>query len=311
MVEPQVLVVEEPFHGARLDKFLAEHVEDYTRSNLKNMIENEQVLCNEKLVTKAGTVVKKGDVISIVLSPKVTNEQAIPEDIPLDVVYEDNDLAVINKPQGMTVHPAVGNWTGTLVNALLFKYKTMSDTNGNIRPGIVHRLDKDTSGLMVVAKNNKAHVALAEQIANKTCHREYIALVEGNVKQETGDIVQPISRDKKDRLRMAVDPNGKYAKTHFEVLEHFDTAYTLVKWVLSTGRTHQIRVHAKWLGHPIVGDPVYGFHKQKFALNGQLLHAVRLEFVHPTTGKKMQFEAPLPLYFANVLDKLRKQFSKR
>lgn len=310
MIEPQVLVVEPAFHGQRLDTFLAEHVEDYTRSSLKNMITNEQVLLNEKLVTKAGTWVKQGDVVSIVLSPKVTNEQAVPEDIPLNIVYEDDDLAVINKPQGMTVHPAVGNWTGTLVNALLFHYKTMSDINGNIRPGIVHRLDKDTSGLLVVAKNNKAHVHLAEQIANKTCHRVYLALVEGNVKQESGVVEQPIARDKKDRLRMAVDAQGKYAKTYYEVVEHFGTEYTLVKWILSTGRTHQIRVHAKWLGHPVVGDPVYGFHKQKFALRGQLLHAWKLEFIHPTTHKKMEFEAPLPTYFCDVLDKLRKQFSK-
>ena len=231
---------------------------------------------------------------------------AKPEEIPIEIVYEDADIAVVNKPQGMTVHMGNGNFEGTLVNALLFKLDSLSGINGVIRPGIVHRIDKDTSGLLVVAKNDAAHLGLSKQIEEKSCKRTYLALLEGVMKEDSGTVTTYIGRDPRDRVKMAVVPpeKGKLAITDFTVLKRFKEGFTLCRFDLRTGRTHQIRVHAKHLSHPVVGDPVYGVKKQKFNLNGQLLHAWRLRLTHPKTGKEMTFEAPLPDYFVKVLNKL-------
>lgn len=294
----EVLIIDEFGAGKRLDVFLSEQITDVTRSQIKKSVEAGETLVNGEQ-TKAGRVLKVGDVVDF---NELENEiNALPENIPLDIVYEDNDLAVINKPQGMTVHPAPGNYTGTLVNAILYHFNgEISDVGGNIRPGIVHRIDKDTSGLLVVAKNNQAHFSLAKQIAEKSCRRQYVALLEGVVKEDSGTINQPIGRSESDRKKMAVVQSGKSAVTHFEVLERFEN-YTYMKFDLETGRTHQIRVHSKFIGHPIVGDKTYGYKVQKFKLNGQLLHARKLSFTHPTTGKFMTFECDIPDYFTKIL----------
>lgn len=289
---------------ARADVYLSGNMPQLTRSALKKIFDGGGVEINGK-TAKASQSVKRGDSVVITVPP--AEEYSVkPENIPLDIVYQDKDLAVINKPQGMTVHMGNGNKEGTLVNALLYNLDSLSGINGVIRPGIVHRIDKDTSGLLVVAKNDAAHLSLSTQIAEKTCRRTYIALLEGNLKEESGTVTTYIGRDPKDRLKMAVvsADKGKIAITEFCVLKRYD-GYTLCRFDLKTGRTHQIRVHAKHLGHPVVGDPVYGIKKQKFALNGQLLHAARLEFKHPTTGEIMSFEAPLPDYFQSVLKKLK------
>ncbi len=228
------------------------------------------------------------------------------KNIPLDIVYQDKDIAIINKPQGMTVHAGNGTHGSTLVNALLYHLDSLSGINGVIRPGIVHRIDKDTSGLLVVAKNDAAHLSLSKQIKDKTCHRIYLALLEGVVKQNDGVIDTFIGRSDKNRTMMAVKDSGRRAVTHFKVLKRYKE-FTFAEFKLETGRTHQIRVHCKYIGHPIVGDPVYGYEKQKFKLNGQLLHAWKLELTHPSTGERMTFEAPIPDYFQAVLQKLDKQ----
>lgn len=301
-MDNRFFVAEEAY--ARIDVFLSEQLQ-LTRSAVKKLIEEENVLLNGKRV-KAGQAVKAGDRIQAVIpDPQPIEAQA--EDIPIDIVYEDGDLAVINKRQGMTVHAGSGNYTGTLVNALLYHLDSLSGINGAIRPGIVHRIDKDTSGLLVVAKNDNAHVSLSAQIAEKTCKREYLALLEGVVKEDSGVIVTDIGRNPNDRLQMAVLPQGRgrYAETHWFTEERF-ARNTLVRFELKTGRTHQIRVHAKYMGYPVVGDPVYGYKKQRFDLQGQLLHAYRLELTHPTTGERMSFYAPLPDYFERILQIARR-----
>lgn len=294
----------------RLDVFLSEQAEELTRSRLKKLLEEGNVCVNGVVVTKAGTDVKVGDAVQLIV-PDAAPYSVQAENIPIDVVYQDADLAVINKAQGMTVHVGNGNEQGTLVNALLYALDSLSGVGGVLRPGIVHRIDKDTTGLLVVAKNDKAHVSLAKQIAEKTCHRTYFALLEGNVKEESGRIVTDIGRHPTDRLKQAVLPEGKgkIAITDYQVVAHFGTEFTLCKFILQTGRTHQIRVHAKHLGHPVAGDPVYGFKKQKLATNGQLLHAWQLEFDHPTTGERMCFNAPLPPTFKEILIKISKRFA--
>ena len=298
----EIFIVDENFSGKRLDVFLDDVVQDITRSQIKKSISEGLTTVND-VVVKAGKTLKNGDVVEFEELQNITNIE--PENIPINIVYEDDDVVVINKPQGMTVHPAPGNYTGTLVNALLYHFKgNLSDAGGNIRPGIVHRIDKDTSGLLVVAKNNFAHVSLAKQLADKTCHRQYIALVEGVVKNDEGVIDAPIGRSKSDRKKMAVVGDGKNAITYYKVLERFND-YTLVQFNLKTGRTHQIRVHSKYIGHPIVGDKTYGFAHQKFNLDGQLLHAEELEFVHPRTGKLVKFRVDLPDYFQKILKILR------
>lgn len=289
----------------RIDVTVSEQT-GLTRSAVKRLAERGNLFLNGKSV-KAGQAGKEGDTVSVIL-PDPEPIEAEPEDIPLKIVYEDGDFAVVDKPQGMTVHAGAGNVRGTLVNALLFNLESLSSINGKIRPGIVHRLDKDTSGLLVVAKNDAAHLSLSKQIAEKSCKREYLALLEGVLKEDSGRIVTQIGRDPKDRLKMAVLPagRGRRAETEFTVVERFQNN-TLVRFNLKTGRTHQIRVHAKYLKHPVVGDKLYGYQKQRFRLEGQLLHAFRLTLAHPATGEEMIFASPLPDYFEKVLATLRKE----
>lgn len=290
-------------HGyPRADGFIAEALK-HSRSFVKKLMESGNVLANGRAV-KPSQEVAAGDEFTVIL-PDVKEYSVRAENIPIDIIYEDCDLAVVNKPQGMTVHMGNGNTDGTLVNALLYRLDSLSGINGVMRPGIVHRIDKDTSGLLVVAKNDAAHKSLSEQIAAKTCRRTYLALLEGKLPDDCGTVTTYIGRSPRDRLKMAVVPpdKGKIAVTEYKVEKRYEN-YTLCRFDLKTGRTHQIRVHAKHLGHPIVGDTVYGIKKQKFRLRGQLLHAFRLTFVHPSTGKEMTFEAPLPDYFTDVLNKL-------
>lgn len=298
----EIFIVDSSSSGKRVDVFLSEVVKDVTRSQIKKSIEDGLTKVNEK-ETKSGKVLKEGDEVEFEVKEYETD--VVPEDIPLDIVYEDDELAVINKPQGMTVHPAVGNFSGTLVNALLYHFKSVSDVGGETRPGIVHRIDKDTSGLLVVAKTNRAHLSLAKQIASKTCKRTYLALVEGVVKNDKGKIDKPIGRSTTDRKKMAINYSGRPAVTHFKVIDRYKDA-SLVQFDLETGRTHQIRVHSKDMGHPIIGDKAYGFKNQRFNLEGQLLHARKLVLMHPVTGEKMEFEAPLPDYFLKVQRVLEK-----
>lgn len=289
---------------ARADIFVSGELEDYTRSSVKKLFEEKYVLINGK-TAKPSAGINAGDIVQVSL-PEAVSCTAKPEDIPIDIIYQDEDIAVVNKPQGMTVHAGNGNTEGTLVNALLFRLDNLSGINGVLRPGIVHRIDKDTSGLLVVAKNDKAHLALASQIEQKTCRRTYLALLEGIVKENKGTITTYIGRHPHDRIKMAVvsPEKGKLAITDFTVLKRYKQGFTLCRFDLHTGRTHQIRVHARYMGHPVVGDPVYGAKKQKFSLNGQLLHAWKLELEHPTTAEKISFEAPLPEYFSEILSKL-------
>lgn len=284
--------------GQRLDVFLLSKFPEFTRSHIKNLIEKGKVKVNEKVV-KAGQTLKEGSKISMeLLQPEKISTEA--EDVDFEIVYQDEDLAVINKPQGLVVHPCSSTKKGTLVNGLLFKLKDLSGINGQLRPGIVHRLDKDTSGLLVVAKNDFAHVSLAEQIKNKTCHRNYLAVLDGNLKENCGQIKTYLKRDPKDRKKMSVQNEGRLAITDFSVLKSYEKC-CLVEFSLQTGRTHQIRVHAKYLNHPIVGDKVYG--KEVKGLNGQLLHAYKISFIHPRTKERVTFEAPIPNYFQAFLQK--------
>lgn len=289
---------------ARADVFLSENLDGYTRSAVKKLFESGLVIIGGKPAKPAQSVTA-GESAEVTL-PDAVEYSAKPEDIPIAIVYEDKDIAVVNKPQGMTVHMGNGTVDGTLVNALLYRLDSLSGINGVIRPGIVHRIDKDTSGLLAVAKNDAAHLSLSKQIEEKTCKRTYLALLEGNLKDDSGTVTTYIGRDPRDRIKMAVVPpeKGKIAITDYTVLKRYAENLTLCRFDLRTGRTHQIRVHAKHLGHPVVGDPVYGVKKQKFKLNGQLLHAWRLTLTHPATGEQMTFEAPLPDYFAAVLNKL-------
>ncbi len=307
MADTRLFIAENDYK--RLDIFLAEQTDEFTRSRIKKLIEDGQVTVRGKTVTKSGEGVKKGCEV-VVTVPDAVEYSVRAENIPIDIVYEDDDIAVVNKPRGMTVHVGNGNTEGTLVNALLYALGSLSGIGGVLRPGIVHRIDKDTTGLLVVAKNDKAHVSLATQIAEKSAHRIYYALLEGIVKEDEGRIVTDIGRHPQDRLKMAVLPDGagKLAVTDYKVLARFGTEFTLCKFILQTGRTHQIRVHAKHVGHPCVGDPVYGHKKQKFKLGGQLLHAKTLELTHPTSGERMTFNAPLPPEFSEILEKLCRQY---
>jgi len=290
-------------NGKRIDVFLSEKIEEYSRTYFKKLIEDEMVMVDGK-PRKANYKLKTGDKIIVTL-PDPVELEVKPEDIDINIVYEDDELLVVNKPQGMVVHPAHGNYSGTLVNGLLNRCHGLSGINGVIRPGIVHRIDKDTSGIIVVAKTNEAHIALSQQLKEHSIDRKYIALLEGRLKEESGTVDAPIGRDPVNRKKMAVvSKNGKHAVTHYKVLELFDSN-TLIEARLETGRTHQIRVHMAYIGHPVVGDPVYGYKKQRFKLNGQLLHAAFLGFVHPKTQEYMAFTAPLPEHFNKVLDILR------
>lgn len=293
----------------RLDVFLSEQTDEITRSRIKKLIEEGNAQVNGVAVKKAGAEIKAGDSVLLTI-PEAVAYAVQAENIPIEIVYEDKDFAVVNKPKGMTVHVGNGNETGTLVNALLYALDSLSGVGGVLRPGIVHRIDKDTTGLLVVAKNDKAHVSLAEQIACKSCKRTYYAVLEGNLKTDFGRVTTEIARHPTDRLKMAVVDfgKGKTAITDYQVVARFGADFTLCKFDLQTGRTHQIRVHAKHLGHPVAGDPVYGYKKQKLKADGQLLHAYKLGLTHPTTGEEMTFTAPLPTTFSEILQKLCKQY---
>lgn len=287
----------------RLDLFLSKEC-NLSRSNIKNIIEKNGVLVNGVEKFKSGLDLKQGDIVEIDI-PEPEKLEVVAADIPLDIVYEDDYFAVINKPQGMVVHQASSyKKNDTLVNALLYNLSSLSGINGVIRPGIVHRLDKDTSGLIVVAKNDEAHKSLASQIEKKTARRIYYGLCDGNFKEDSGTVDAPIARSKKDRKKMAIDEDGRKAVTHYQVLERFGK-YTLVRFELETGRTHQIRVHAKSLHHPIVGDELYGGSMNLYK-EGQLLHAKELRLKHPHTGEEMTFTCDVPEYFEKILEKLRK-----
>lgn len=288
--------------NGRIDKQLSEKLVDYSRSQIQMWLKKNYVQVNDEIV-KANYKVQKGDVVLIHI-PEPETLALLPENLPLEIVYEDQDVAVINKPQGMVVHPSAGHTNGTLVNALLFHLDHLSSINGVIRPGIVHRIDKDTSGLLMIAKNDQAHESLAKQLKEKTSLRKYIALVHGVIPHEKGVIRAPIGRSTVDRKMQAVVDTGKDAVTHFQVLTRYD-GYTLIELQLETGRTHQIRVHMQYIGYPLAGDPVYG-PKKTLKGHGQFLHAKLLGFTHPRTGEKMVFEAPLPEIFKNTLEKLPK-----
>ena len=294
------LVVSDSFNE-RLDKYIFECEDiDISRSKIQNLIKTGNVLVNGK-EAKNSYIVNDGDEIDITMADEEMHVEA--EDIPIDIVYEDDDVIVVNKKSGMVVHPGNGNHSGTLVNALM-NHSKLSTINGEFRPGIVHRIDKDTSGLLIVAKNDKAHLVLAEEIKNKDVKRKYIALVKGVIQHDTGTIDAPIGRDKQDRKKMCVTPdNSKEAITHFKVLERFKEA-TLVECILDTGRTHQIRVHMKYIGHPIINDPVY-LGGKNIDDYGQMLHAYEISFIHPTTKEVMKFNAPLEDEFNKILDMYR------
>lgn len=297
----EIKVVIEAEKG-RVDKVLVERLKDYSRSQIQAWLKEDAVTINGE-ITKANRKVAAGDEIVITIPEPITLD-LMPENIPLEIVYEDDDLAVINKPQGMVVHPSAGHPNGTLVNALLYHLENLSTINDVIRPGIVHRIDKDTSGLLMVAKNDKAHESLAKQLKDKTSLRKYVALVHGNISHEKGTVNAPIGRSKVNRKMQAVMAEGKPAVTHFSVLERFEQ-FTLVELQLETGRTHQIRVHMQYIGFPLAGDPVYGPRKT-LPGNGQYLHAKLLGFKHPTTDKEMLFEVEIPEMFRKTLENLRK-----
>ncbi|KOR23978.1 RluA family pseudouridine synthase [Clostridium sp. L74] len=298
------LQVEKEFDNVRLDLYLSKTFEDKSRSYLQGIIEEGNVLVNNNK-KKRNYKLKVGDNIEVnIPAPKLL--QIEPENIDLDIVYEDKDLIVVNKPQNMVVHPAPGVYSGTLVNALLNHCKDLSGINGVARPGIVHRIDKDTSGVLVVAKNDKSHNNLAVQFKEHSISRVYMALVEGIIKDEQGTIEASIGRHPVDRIKMAVVKDGRHAVTHYKVVERFKN-HTLVECRLETGRTHQIRVHMSHIMHPLVGDPVYGYKKQRFNLKGQMLHAKLLGFIHPTTGEYMEFESSIPEYFKKIIKILRNE----
>lgn len=287
--------------GTRADVFLAAKL-GVSRSNMQKLLEDGRVKRGEKII-KANYKVRASEMF-VVDIPEPEPIEAVPENIPLDIIYEDDDVAVLNKARGMVVHPAPGNYTGTLVNALLYHCSNLSGINSAIRPGIVHRLDKDTSGIMIVAKNDAAHISLSQQIQSKTAVRTYLAVVRGNIKTDSGTIETQIARDKTDRKKMAVvKEGGRDAITDYEVLERFGK-YTLVRCKLRTGRTHQIRVHMEYLGYPLVGDPKYSPMKTPFGIKGQALHSHTLEFTHPRTGEHMKFEAPLPEDMHKIITRL-------
>lgn len=296
------IIITENEAGMRADVALAQLLE-ITRSNMQKLLEEGRAVRGQKVI-KSNYRIKAGEEILVDL-PEPQPLDVQPEDIPLNIIYEDDDVVVVNKARGMVVHPAAGNYNGTLVNALLYHCKNLSGINGVIRPGIVHRLDKDTSGIMICAKNDSAHLSLSEQIQSKTAQRTYLAVVRGNVKNDSGIIETQIARDKNDRKKMAVvAEGGRQAITEYEVAERFGK-YTVVRCRLKTGRTHQIRVHMEYLGYPLVGDPKYSPMKTPFAINGQALHSLTLSFTHPRTGERLTFEAPLPEDMQKILTRLR------
>ena len=300
------ITVEQNVDNKRLDKFISEMEEDLSRTTIQRLIEEEKVLVNEQKVKTSYKPIS-GDKIRIIVEQRPKLELKA-QKIPVQIMYEDKDIVVVNKPKGMVVHPANGNYDGTLVNALLGMYEDKSDWSfsedeENFRPGIVHRLDKDTSGLLIVAKNDVALMKMSKEIQERKVTKKYIALVKGNVPDDEATIDLPIARSTKDRKKMAVDEKGKNAVTYFKVLKRYDR-YTLLELKIATGRTHQIRVHMSYIGHPVVGDEVYSNGKNEFEVKGQMLHAWKLEFIHPITGEKINLEAPVPDYFKEILEKL-------
>ena len=293
--------------GVRIDKYLSETLTDYSRSYLKNLIDEGRVQVAGKMV-KSSFKVYNGAAITVNLPP-IKDVKILPEDIPLDILYEDEDVILVNKPKGMVVHPAAGHYTGTLVNALMFHCRdNLSGINGELRPGIVHRIDMDTTGVVIACKNDAAHRFVAEQLKEHSIKRKYQAIVYGAFKENEGRIEGAIGRSKTDRKKMAIVPNGKPAVTHYKVLKNFSSPngnnYAHIECELETGRTHQIRVHMTSIGHPLLGDNVYGVAKNPFKLDGQTLHAEMLGFIHPRTKEYMEFHAPLPDYFTKLLTKL-------
>ncbi|MBS4539723.1 RluA family pseudouridine synthase [Clostridium sp. D2Q-11] len=298
------LIVDEESEG-RIDVYLASELNEVSRSYIQKLLKNGRVTVNKRTI-KAKYSINEGDKILVEL-PEPKKLEVKPENIDINIVYEDEDVAVVYKPRGMVVHPAPGNYNKTLVNALLYKLKTLSSINGVIRPGIVHRIDKDTTGLLMIAKTNIAHMSLSEQLREHSITRRYQALVEGNINEDKGTVDAPVGRNPKDRKKMCVTrENSKDAVTHFEVLKRFGK-YTLIEARLETGRTHQIRVHMKYINHPIVGDPLYGIKDQKFNLDGQLLHAKIIGFEHPRTKEYLEFDSELPEDFAKILNLLEKK----
>lgn len=288
----------------RIDAIISNEIEDLSRSYVQKLLEDGQVTVNGKVITSKKLKLNVDDVISLEI-PEPEVLEVLAEDIPLEIVYEDDEVMIINKPIGMVVHPAPGNYTGTLVNALMFHSEKLSSINGVVRPGIVHRIDKDTSGLLMIAKTNNAHKSLAAQLKAHTINRKYVAIVHGRIGSETGTVNAPIGRSAKDRLKMTVtERNGKEAVTHFTVLERFNN-YTMIECQLETGRTHQIRVHMAYIGHPLLGDQTYGVKKPKIKNNGQLLHAKLLGFIHPTSGEYMEFELKTPEVFDIMIKKIK------
>lgn len=301
-METRTFITEAQFQDERLDVFLSKVLDGYSRSYIQDLIKDEKVYVNKK-VKKSNYKLKENDNVVIEI-PELVQLEVKAEDIPLDIIYEDCDVLVVLKPQGMVVHPAVGNYSSTLVNAVLNHCDDLSGINGVIRPGIVHRIDKDTSGILVIAKNDNSHNKLSEQLKNHSMTRVYYALVEGTLKNPSGTIDEPLGRHPRERVKIAVVKDGRRAVTHYKVVECFKGA-TLVECKLETGRTHQIRVHFAHIGHPLVGDEVYGYKKQKFKLKGQMLFAAKLGFIHPSKGEYVEFSAKLPDYFEDVLKKLR------
>ncbi|MDO5336928.1 MAG: RluA family pseudouridine synthase [Eubacteriales bacterium] len=304
-MENLIFQVEPEDKGIRIDKYLALKNAELSRSYLQKLLKEGKVKAQGESV-KPNYKVQSGDVLSLEI-PDAQEVDILPENIPLDILYEDEDLLVVNKPKDMVVHPASGHYSGTLVNAVLYHCRgNLSSINGVLRPGIVHRIDKDTTGALVVCKSDVIHRAMAEQLKEHSITRRYRALVQGNLKEDQGTVKAPIGRHPTDRKRMAVnDKNGKEAITHYRVLERFGCC-TYIECQLETGRTHQIRVHMASIGHPLLGDTVYGSQKNPYQLQGQALHAMTLGFIHPRTGKYMEFTAPIPQYFVNFLEKLRK-----
>ncbi|URZ00875.1 RluA family pseudouridine synthase [Clostridium felsineum] len=296
--------VEEENENKRIDLYLAEEFQDMSRSHIQELIKKGKAFVNGKTV-KSNYKLKDEEMVEFEI-PDNEELEIEPENIPLDIVYEDKDIVVVNKAQGMVVHPAPGNYTGTLVNALLHHCKDLSGINGVLRPGIVHRIDKDTSGILVVAKNDVAHKNLAYQLKEHSMNRIYKALVEGVIKEDAGTIDKPLKRHPVERIKIGVFKDGRNAVTHYKTIERYKNN-TLVECKLETGRTHQIRVHMAHILHPLVGDPVYGYKKQRFNLNGQMLHAQKLGFIHPTKGNYIEFESELPPYFKKIISILKNE----
>ena len=305
MEETRTYILESDLNDTRLDRAVSLCDEELTRSRAEHLIADGKVTVNDTVITKTSYKVKTADRVSITV-PEPEETTILPEEIKLNIIYEDNDIILVDKPKGMVVHPAPGHYTGTLVNALLYHCRdSLSGINGNLRPGIVHRIDRDTTGILVVCKSDKSHLSLSEQLAKHSIKRVYTCIVTGNVKAD-GVVDAPLGRNPNDRKKMAVVKDGRRAVTHYHVLEHFGTKYTMLSCELETGRTHQIRVHMAHIGHALLGDTVYGSAKQPYDTEGQVLHAGVLGFLHPATSEYVEFTSDLPEYFKELIEKLRK-----